>query len=384
MSRRPSAMPQPPLRVAVIGLGIGRQHILAYAKLPDKFKVAAFCARDGAAAQAIATEFGAAHALTRIEDALALDDVDVVDICTPPALHAPQALAALRAGRHVICEKPLAASLAEIDALATAERASGKRLMPIFQYRSGGGLQKLKHLVDSGLAGTPYTASVEIHWRRRQAYYDVPWRGNPATEFGGVLTSQAIHAIDALTYAFGSVQRVAAFVATRVNSIQVEDCAAVSMLMSSGATATINATLGSAAEITRHRFVFDNLVAESNTRPYSNSGDPWTFSADPPEHAVAIDAALATLEHTGVSAPEIAPAPGDGHTLKGYAPPAGFDAQLDAFHTALATGGELPVTIADARAAIELLTAIYHSAQTGRAVELPLGIDHPAYNGWNR
>lgn len=373
-----------PLRVAIIGGGIGRQHAIAYAKMPEKFKILAFCARDGAAVRAIATEFDAAHALTRFEDALALDDVDVIDICTPPALHAPQALAALRAGKHVVCEKPLAASLAEIDVLAAAERASGKRLMPIFQYRSGGGLQKLKHLVDNGLAGTPYTASVEIHWRRRQAYYDVPWRGNPATEFGGVLTSQAIHSIDALTYAFGAVKRVAAFVATRVNTIKVEDCAAVSLLMASGATATINATLGSAAEITRHRFVFDNLVAESNTRPYSNSGDPWTFTADPPEHAAAIDAALAALESTPASTPEMALSSGDGRTLKGYVPPAGFDAQLDAFYSAMVTGSELPVTIADARAAIELLTAIYHSAQTGQAVELPLQKDHPAYGGWNR
>ena len=77
-------------------------------------------------------------------------------------------------------------------------------------------------------------------------------------------------------------------------------------------------------------------------------------------------------------------APGDGRTLKGYVPPAGFDVQLDAFHTALSTGAELPVTIADARAAIELLTAIYRSAQTGQAVELPLSNDHPAYGGWNR
>ncbi len=364
------------LRVAIIGLGIGRQHALAYQSLPEQFEIAAVCAQSVESARSAAADFGAAHAVTRFEDALALNDVDVIDVCTPPYLHAAQAEAALRAGKHVICEKPLAATLAEIDALAHAEAQCGRRLMPIFQYRFGGGVQKARRLIDAGLTGPALAATVEVHWRRRANYYAVPWRGKRETELGGVLTSQAVHALDALLYLLGPVRRVYAHLATRSNPVEVEDCAAVSMELANGALATLSASLGSAAEITRHRIVFERLVAESNTRPYSNSGDPWSFAADDAAWQAEIDSAVAAVE---TAAPTTVVAPTDASGLKGYVPPAGFDTQLRKFHDALAGGGALPVTIADARRAVELLSAIYHSARTRAAVELPLAPEHPAY-----
>jgi predicted dehydrogenase len=362
--------PNQKLRVALVGLGIGRQHALAYKNLSDRFSLQAVCSLDDDASRAAAAEFGARHVLSRFEDVLALPDIDVVDICTPPHLHAPQAEAALRAGKHVICEKPLAASLAVIDALALAERESGKRLMPIFQYRFGGGVQKLQKLVQMGLAGAPLVATVEVHWRRRASYYTVvPWRGKLATELGGVLLSQAIHALDMLMEVVGPARRVYAVTSTRSNDVEIEDCAAISLEMANGALATISATLGSSVEISRHRFVFEKLVAESNTRAYSNGGDPWSYTADTPDQQPAIDAAL----EAGISLFDGVPA-GDGATdgrgLKGIAPPAGFDAQFMLFHEAILHGRPLPVTIADARRATELLSAIYESAETHRAVEL--------------
>ncbi len=364
------------LRVAIVGLGIGRQHALAYQSLPEQFEIAAVCAQSAASTRSAANDFGAAHALTRFDETLALNDIDVIDICTPPYLHAAQADAALRAGKHVVCEKPLAATLAQVDALARAEVQSGMRLMPIFQYRFGGGVQKAQRLIDAGLTGPALAATVEVHWRRRADYYAVSWRGKRATELGGVLTSQAVHALDALLYLLGPVRRLYAHTSTRSNPVEVEDCAAVSMELATGALVTLSATLGSAAEITRHRIVFERLVAESNTRPYSNSGDPWSFAADDAAWQTEIDAALASVE---TAAPTTVIAPADARGLKGYVPPAGFDTQLRKFHDAIVGGGPLPVTIADARRAVEVLSAIYHSARTHTAVELPLAPGHPAY-----
>jgi predicted dehydrogenase len=260
----------------------------------------------------------------------------------------------------VICEKPLVGSLAEVDALIAAEAASGHRVMPIFQYRFGHGLQRLKHLVDAGIAGTPYLATVEVAWRRRAEYYAVPWRGNLQTELGGTLLSHAIHAIDFLPYILGPIRRVYARTATRVNRIEVEDCAAVTIELASGALATVGVTLGSAAEVTRHRFSFSGFSAESNTRPYTNSGDPWTFTPDTPEHSEQIEAALARFEP---------------HSE-------GFEGQFVRFATAIRNGDEPPVTLADARVSLELITAMYLSASSNAAVELPIERSHPAYNGW--
>src|SRR5690606_16491448 len=125
----------------------------------------------------------------------------------------------LAAGKHAICEKPLVGSLKQVDELAIAEQQSRRRLMPIFQYRFGHGLQKLKYLIQEGLAGTSYLSTVETSWRRRSAYYDVPWRGKWATELGGAVLGHAIHTHDMLCYVLGPVKQVFARTNTRVNPI---------------------------------------------------------------------------------------------------------------------------------------------------------------------
>src|SRR5262245_27762901 len=95
------------LRVGVIGCGIGRQHVAAYRRLPDLFDVAAICDIDEAKGREVAAEYAVGKVLTDIKVLCELDDLDVVDICTPPYLHVAQTLQALSAGKHVICEKPL-------------------------------------------------------------------------------------------------------------------------------------------------------------------------------------------------------------------------------------------------------------------------------------
>ena len=153
-------------------------------------------------------------------------DLDIVDICTPSALHFAQARKALLAGFNVVVEKPFASSLAEADALAELEKKSGKRVSPIFQYRFSDGIAQLLHLRARGFVGKAYAATVETHWRRLPAYYANPWRGRWATELGGCLTTHAIHAHDILTTILGPMASVYARTATRVNPIETEDCAA--------------------------------------------------------------------------------------------------------------------------------------------------------------
>lgn len=348
------------LRVAVVGGGIGISHINGYKSLPEQYDLVAICDIDRDKAQKIADEHAIPQVITDLAELCRLDELDVIDICTPPHLHFTQIQQVLAAGKHAVCEKPLVSSLKEVDELIAAEASTGRRVMPVFQYRFGHGLQKLKFLVEAGLAGQAYLSTVETSWRRRADYYAVPWRGKWATERGGVLLSHAIHAHDMLCYVIGPIKRVFARVSTRVNPIEVEDCASAALEMADGSLATLSATLGSPVEISRHRFCFSGLVAESNTRAYSNSGEPWSYSADTPELEGAIAAAL-----------------------EGYQPlPEGFPGQFYRFHRALRDGTELPVTLADARASLELITALYYSAQTEQSVELPIGPDHPKYGGW--
>ena len=349
------------IRVAVLGGGIGRSHLTAYRALPDLFEIAAICDIDRVRATSLAEVFSVSQVITSLDELCGRDDLDVIDICTPPDLHVVHILQVLAAGKHAVCEKPLSASLADMDRLADAEQRSGRRVMPIFNYRFGAGMQKLRYLIEQGIAGRPYLGTVEVAWRRRAAYYDVPWRGRWQTELGGCMTGHAIHFLDLLMTVLGPVRSVFARTATLVNPIETEDCGSVSLEMANGALASVSVTLGSSAEISRQRYCFANLVAESNLAPYDkNTGEPWQFVADTPELAAQMDAALVTFK------------PGA----------EGFEGQFARFGRSLMTGAELPVTLADARRAIELLTAIYASARTNAAVELPVRPDHPLYHGW--
>lgn len=348
------------LRVAVVGLGIGRQHVKAYQSLSEQYDVVAVCSAHQDKARALAATLNVPRAPANLAELCQMADLDVIDICTPSYLHYTQTCQALAAGKHVICEKPLAGSLKEVDDLSRLEAQYGRRVMPIFQYRFGHGLQKLKLLVAEGVTGPAYLATAEVAWRRRADYYDSSWRGKWQTELGGTLTTHAIHALDALLYVLGPTRRVFAGTATRVNPIQVEDCAVVSLAMADGSLASLTATVGSAAEISRHHFCFRNLSAESNSQPYTNTADPWTFTADSPEVSVQL-----------------------AETLAHFVPQSeGYAGQFARFYQAIQQDTELPVTLAEARAVIELLTAIYHSAQTGQAVTLPIGPEHPKYGGW--
>ncbi len=346
--------------MAVVGLGVGRSHIQAYQELADYYEVVAVCDLDEAKAREVAGQLHIPQVYTGYDELCRRDDLDVIDLCTPPFLHFEQIQQGLLAGKHVICEKPLVSSLQEVDQLEAVQRQSNRFIMPIFQYRFGHGLQKLKYLLEKGLAGKAYLSTVETSWRRRAEYYAVPWRGKWQTELGGTLVSHACHTLDMLTYVLGPVKEVFARTTTRVNPIQVEDCAVVALNMQDGSLASLTATVGSSVEISRHRFCFSNLVAESNLRPYTNSGEPWTFVGDTPDYTARIEQALVEF----VTLPE------------------SRAGQFYRFWQALAKNEPLPVTLSDARASIELLTAMYYSSATNQNVTLPIPPGHPFYNGW--
>ena len=349
------------LKVGIVGCGAGRAHLVeGYWANPDLFDVVALCDLDQKRLDAVGQEFGIATCVRDYGELLAMRELDVIDICTPPGLHYEQALAALGAGKHVICEKPLAGSLAEVDALQAAEKAGAGRLMPVFQYRYGNGIAKAKSVIDAGIAGKLYAGAVETFWQRGAEYYAVPWRGKWQTELGGVLMAHAIHPHDMLTYLVGPVARVFGRVATRVNPIETEDCASASLVMADGALVSLTATLGSVDQITRIRLAFENLTIESDHAPFRPGEADWTIIPRTAADGEAIEALL--RDWTFV--------------------PTRHATQLRLFGEAILSGAPLPVTTGDARRALELVTAIYHSSATGTDVALPISSDHPRYQSW--
>ena len=353
-----SGLERQPRRVGIIGAGIGREHLYAYQNLPERFEVAVICDRDEARAREIAVGAGIAT-VSDVEAVLTDPRIDVVDVCLPPFLHLPVSVQALEAGKHVVCEKPMVNSLSEADRLAAAIKASGKVFSPVFQYRFGPGMAKLQALINAGLAGKPLVASIYTHWNREADYYGNPWRGTWKGEQGGAVLGHAIHAHDYLCAVFGPVARLSAFVDTRVNPIQTEDCASISMQMANGALATSSITLGANDDTSRYRFVFDGLTAESGLRPYAPASDEWTFSA---RGSTTQEQVLDVL----TSVPSVR---------------LGFEGFLEAFDDAIEGKRNNAVTLTDGRRSLELVTAIYQSARTGTVVDLPL-VDSPLYETW--
>lgn len=348
------------LRVAMVGAGIAERHLRAFDAHPDLFEVPVLCALTDPRAPGLLETHGIPEFTLDFNSLLTRDDIDIIDIATPPNTHFELSKRAIEAGKHTICEKPLFGSLAEVDEMSRIVAKGSALFMPIFQYRYGTGLQKLKHLIAEGLTGNPFLTTIETHWWRGPDYYEVPWRGKWATELGGGLLGHAIHAHDMLNYVHGPSAEVFAFGSTLVNPIEVEDTAALSVRMANGSLASLSMTLGSRKEISRLRFCFHDVAVESTLAPYSMARDPWVFTAGTDAHQKRIDDALAGFVTTADS----------------------WTRQFELFHAAITNGTEPPVTLTDARNSLELVTASYHSIRTGKPVALPISQDHPLYSSW--
>lgn len=364
MSHQNNVAAKPPLRVGIVGCGwvAGSQIERGFARLADQFTVIACCDVDAARAQGFADRHGISTVPQDFAALLALD-LDVISICTPPSLHHAMVLDGLAAGKHVICEKPFTSALQLMDEVIAAEAASHRRVMPIFQYRFADGIAKVRYLIASGLCGKAYMSSIETAWLRGADYYDVPWRGKFATELGGVLLTQSIHIHDLFLWLMGPAAAVNGFKTTRVNPIEVEDCAVASLQMADGSLASLSATLGSVVPMTRIRLCFENLVIErqcSGSDAPKPGADPWSVVARNPAIQAEADRIMAEAPLG----------------------PADFAGQFADFAQALAEGRAFAVTLEDARRSLELVTAIFHAAETGQTVTLPVNAEHSRYAGW--
>ena len=346
--------------IAVVGAGIGASHLAGLAQLPDRFRVHSVCDLNEARGRPLAQTYGAAFTAD-LAELLADPSVDVVDICLPPHLHFRSCMEALDAGKAVVCEKPLVPSLREADLLGEKLARTGGFLSPVFQYRFGLGTAQLRALMDAGLAGRCYAGSLETHWDRPATYYtEVDWRGTWAGESGGALLGHAIHIHDLLPSILGPVAQVYADVATRVNPIEVEDCAALTIRVEEGAVITSSVTLGASGNISRLRLMFEGFTVESDHAPYALAEKSWTFTARAPTTQAQIDAVLA-----GVAVPK-----------------PGYAGMFEAIADALDGRSGREVTLADGRRSLEFVTACYASARASQPVRLPIGPDHPLYSGW--
>lgn len=167
--------------------------------------------------------------------------IDVVCICTPSGLHTSMAIAAAKAKKHLIIEKPVTLTLEDADRIAAAAEENGVLVTVVHPNRYRPAIRQLKHALDQGMFGKLSHVNATVRWNRSQAYYDqAPWRGTKAMD-GGVLMNQAIHSLDLLIWLFGPVKEVKSLVDTRFRKIESEDVAVAVLRFESGHLGVVEA-----------------------------------------------------------------------------------------------------------------------------------------------
>jgi predicted dehydrogenase len=232
-------------KIALVGVGAAAQvnHIPALRKI-EGLELVALCDRDPEKAQRVAQKFGVPAAVGRIEDLLEMEDLDAVDLCTPNYLHAPMAVAALEAGKHVLCERPLARSYAEASAMAKAAKKADRVLACAVQHRFRPDAQLLRRFVEKGDLGDVFMA--KAGWLRLKTQWDSDeWRRLKRESGGGVVMDLGFQMLDLSLWVLGQpkVESVTASV-HRNKKGDVEDSATAFFRLESGATLTLELTWG--------------------------------------------------------------------------------------------------------------------------------------------
>ncbi len=242
------------LKVGVIGLGMGRFHLLEYKNHPQ-VELAAVADLDEKRLANAVTECGVARTYTSAEEMLEKESLDLVSICTPNKFHKPLTVAALRAGCHVLCEKPMAMNATEAREMLEAARKADRRLMINFSYRFSDQSFALKKQVESGILGDIYFG--RSIWHRRRG---IPgfggWFGIKELSGGGPLIDLGVHRLDLAlwlmgypkpTWVMGSAYDPIAreLAAKEGKKFDVEDLAAACIKFENGATLMIEASWAS-------------------------------------------------------------------------------------------------------------------------------------------
>lgn len=232
------------LRFGLIGCGvIGPLHAQAMNSLAD-VELCAVTDLVEARAEKLAAKYGA-RAYTDIGEMLARERLDGVTVCTPSGMHGEHACQAMRAGCHVIVEKPMEIRPQAIDQMLRVQAEQQVKLAVISQHRFDPAVQKVRTLVAEGAFGRLVLGNAVVPWWRSQKYYDSgEWRGTWELDGGGILMNQSIHYIDLLQWMMGPVVSIRAYTDTLVHRMETEDVATAVLRFASGALGTISATTG--------------------------------------------------------------------------------------------------------------------------------------------
>ena len=365
------------LRFAIVGCGvIHGTHIDAIRALPDDAELVAVCDEVPELADRTAQKHGvrAFHDLAAMLEGA---DFDVLNVCTPSGMHARHGIQGARAGKHVVCEKPIDVSLEAADALIAACRDNRVKLEVISQARYSAGMRQLRKYLDEGRLGTLCYAEATTKWYRTQEYYDSGgWRGTWELDGGGALMNQGVHYVDQLRWVMGPVKSVTATMATRAHErIEVEDVVTAAIEFESGAVGTLLASTAMYPGFKQALEVYGTggtVIVENSRARHAQFTDgkeergQHKLAAYPPE----------IKDFQVLSAPDQGGASGDAPAQGASDPTAislgGHVAHFKDLIDAIRDDRETFMNGQEARNALELIVGVYRAARTGERVHFPL------------
>ncbi len=337
-------------RIAIIGAGgIGANaHLPAIAALPDDVELVAIVDSDASRRADAGEKFGCTQLYADTTQMLAEVKPDIVVVATPPHVHEPLAIEAMRAGAWVFCEKPLTGSLASADRIAAVEAETGNWCVTVSQFRYSGGSGQVAESLRSRRWGRPLLGISHTNWYRGPDYWDIPWRGRFATEFGGSTTTQAYHAIDLMLWLMGGDwQSVSGIADTLTRPIEVEDASVATVRFASGAIGSVVSTVVSHDPTTRLEIIAEEATVRLETL-YLPLLDEWSV------RTIGADDAAVELADWAADEP---PMNVNAHR-----------AQLAELVARWRDGAKPELTTAESRATLEFLAGLYKSSAEGREV----------------
>ena len=264
-----------PLKVGIVGAGgITRAHLPAYLERPDRVQLNAVCDLVEPLAQELAKKAGIDAVYLDIQEMLRDADIEAVDICTTHNSHAPLAIAAAEAGKHVIVEKPMAISVQECRDMISAADKAGTTLMVAQHLRYAPEARAAKRLLDEGKLGTIEAVRTELfgggmRGRRRRRRQGERWMQDARRSGGGMMMSEQVHHIDLLRYYAGNVKRVSGV------------CKSLQEHMVHGAEDLVSATLEFESGAVGEVWAKGNAIVPHG-RTYTIFGDQGVFYASTP------------------------------------------------------------------------------------------------------
>ncbi|QEG01621.1 Putative 4,5-dihydroxyphthalate dehydrogenase [Stieleria maiorica] len=342
--------------IGIVGCGmIANFHARAIADAEGAHLVGAYSRRKQEC-DAFAEKHGG-RGFGSLEEMLADPEIQAVSICTPSGLHLDSAVAAAKAGKHVIVEKPLEITTERCDQIIKACDEAGVRLSVAFQSRFHQSSLLMKEAVDSGRFGKVTMGDAYVKWYRSQEYYDSgEWRGTWKLDGGGALMNQAIHSVDLLLWLMGPVKQLSAMTSTLTHErIEVEDVAVATLQFESGALGVIEATTTAYPGALKRIEISGN---EGSAILEEEDIKAWEF-ANETETDAKVRAEMVGKTDTGGGASDPSAISHDGHTKI-----------IEETVRAINEGRPTTINGHEGRRSVEVICAIYESAKTGKIVKL--------------